>query len=103
MIDYTTLNSIQVRISIDDLNSSLVQSIVYVKDEFDCVAELNFSSVFIESDMNNIFSLITSIQSGTINFSNSLFEILYGGNQNDICQMLTSVGEILNTLAEQNL
>ena len=103
MLGYTTLNTFQVRIAIDDLNSSLVQLVVYVRDEFNSVTELNFSAVFIESDMNNIVSLMTTIQSGIINFSDPLIQILYGGNQNDVCQILTSLGQTLNVLAEQNL
>lgn len=110
MLGYTTLNSFQVRMPINDLNSSLIYLLVRVRDQFDCFTELNFSSISISSDMNNILSLITNIQSAVINSDyrsvinmNPIINILYSGNQNDVCQILTSFTQILNILAEQNL
>jgi len=56
---------------------------------------MNLSSVSVLPNMNSIISLITIVQSGILT-SNSLIDILYGGNQNDVCQ-------ILNIIAEENI
>ena len=95
---------------IDDLNSSLIQLTVHVRDQYDCATDLDLSSVTIVPDLNNIVSFMTIIESAVVNSdfnnimtSNSLMNILYGGNQNDICQILTSIGQVSNLLAQQNL
>jgi hypothetical protein len=106
MIGYTTLDSFEIRMPVNDLNVSLIQLMVYVRDQYDCTTEFDLPSISIVPDINNIISLITTVESsdysGEIS-SNPLIETLYSGNQNDICQVLTSAGQILNTLAEQNL
>jgi hypothetical protein len=106
MIGYTTLDSFEIRMPVNDLNVSLIQLMVYVRDQYDCTTEFDLPSISIVPDINNIISLITIVESsdysGEIS-SNPLIETLYSGNQNDICQVLTSAGQILNTLAEQNL
>ncbi len=56
---------------------------------------MNLRSISVLPNMNNIISLITTVQSGILT-SNSLIDILYDGNQNDACQ-------ILNILAEENI
>lgn len=111
MIGYTTLTSFQIRIPIDDLNSSLIQPFVRVRDQYDCTTEINLSLIFLQMDLSETLSLLTTIKSTVVNSdyrivmntSNSLIEILYGGYQNDICQVLTSFSQILNILAEENL
>jgi hypothetical protein len=106
MVGYTTLNSFQIRMPVNDLNVSLIQLMVYVRDKYDCTTEFDLPSISIVPDMNNIISLITTVESSDYSSgisSNPLIEILYSGNQNDICQILTSVGQILNILAQQNL
>jgi hypothetical protein len=106
MVGYTTLNSYQIRMSVNDLNVSWIQLTVYVRDKYDCTTEFDLSSISIVPDINNIISLITIVESSDYNTvirSNPLIEILYSGNQNDICQVLTSVGQVLNILAQQNL
>jgi hypothetical protein len=85
---------------------SWIQLTVYVRDKYDCTTEFDLSSISIVPDINNIISLITIVESSDYNTvirSNPLIEILYSGNQNDICQVLTSAGQILNILAQQNL
>lgn len=110
MLGYTTSNSFQVRMPIDDLNSSSIYLIVRIRDQYDCMTELNLSSISITSDMNNMISLMTIIQSAVVNSdfrniinTNPILNILYSGNQNDVCQILTSFTQILNLLSEQNL
>ncbi|CAF3473219.1 unnamed protein product [Rotaria sp. Silwood1] len=53
--------------------------------------------------MNNIISLIANLDYNNEIRSNPFVHILYSGNQNDLCQMLISVRQILNIFAQQNL
>jgi hypothetical protein len=110
MIGYTTLDSFEIRMPVNDLNVSLIQLMVYVRDVFDSITVLNLPSISIVPDIDSIASLMTAIKStlATTNYSNMmtsnpLVPILYGGNQNDVCQVLTSVSQVLNILAQQNL
>lgn len=98
MIGYNTLSTIQLRMPIGgDPNSNLLQIIVRIRDKFDCRIELNLSSsISVQSDMTN------SDYYNKMN-SNPFVEILYGKNQNDICQVLTSMSQVLNIFAQQNL
>jgi hypothetical protein len=110
MLAYNTSNSFQVRMPTGNLNSTLLKVLVQVKDQYDCITEMTLSPIFVIPDMNNIISLITTTESSMINSddniiisANPLIVSLYGGNQNDICQVLTSAGQVLNILAQQNL
>jgi len=110
MLAYTTSNIFQVRIPISDLNSSSIHLLVRIKDILDCTTELEFSSIIITPDINNILSLMTKIESAVVNSdysgvinSYSFIGVLYGGNANDVCQILTSFTQILINLAQQNL
>jgi len=110
MLGYTTSNIFQVRIPIGNLNSSSIHLLVSVKDTFDCTTELEFSLVIITPDINDILSLMTKIESAVINSDYSgminsypLIGVLYGGNENDVCQVLNSFTQILINLAQQNL
>jgi hypothetical protein len=107
LIGYTTSTILQVRMPIGDLNSTLLQLIVHVRDLNDCVTEWNMDPISVISDMNSITNLITMIQSSlensTLITSNPIINILYSGNQNDICQSLVSVSQILNMMANQYL
>jgi hypothetical protein len=110
MLAYNTSNTFQVRMPIGNLNSTLLQILVHVKDNCDCVTERILAPISVLSDMNNIISLIKTVESAQITgdysnimISNPLVPILYDGNQNDVCQVLTSVSQVLNILAQQNL
>jgi hypothetical protein len=106
MLAYTTLTSFQVRMPIGDVNSTLLQIVVRVRDIYDCTTEFNLSSISVVSDTNYIMSLMTAVTTSDDNnqlTSNPLVNTLYGGNQNDVCQVLTSVSQVLNNFAQQNL
>jgi hypothetical protein len=110
MLGYNTSTIFQVRMPIGNLNSTLLQILVQVRDKYDCVTEVNLPWISVLPDMNNIISLIKAVEStlpdadySNMMTANSLISILYDGNQNDVCQILTSVSQMLNILAQQNL
>ena len=103
----TTDTIFQVRMPIGDLNSSLLNIIAYIRDEYDCVTKINISSISIienEVDVNEFLSLIQSTTNNSQMSLNPLIRTLYGsGNENDICQWLISIAKILNNRSKQNL
>ena len=110
MVGYTTSTNLQVRMPIGDLNSTLLQLIVHVRDLNDCMTEWNMHPISVISDINSIDNLITTIQSTFKNTENSsiitanpFIQILYDGNQNDVCQWLISFSRILNMMTNQYL
>jgi hypothetical protein len=110
MLAYTTTTSFQVRMPNGDLNSTLLYLLVRVRDNFDCTTQLNLSSISVIPDMKNIVSIMTTIGSPSatllkdndMNF-NPLINTLYSGNQNDVCQVLTAVVQVVNMMAQQNI
>ena len=94
-----------------DSNSTLLHLVVRVRDTFDCVAETNMSSISVLPDTDNINEFMTAVQltyNNTLNNStitlNPFIQILYGnGNENDICQLLISLSQVLNHKGKQSL
>jgi hypothetical protein len=107
MIGYTTSTSFQVQMPIDDLNSTLLQLVVHVRDLTDCMTEWDMHPITVIPDTNSITTLIITIQSTLENnsliTSNPFIHTLYGGDQNDVCQSLISFSRILNMMANQYL
>ena len=111
MLGFTTRNTFQVRMPMGDSNSTLLHLMVRVRNVFDCVTEMNMSSISVLSDTDSITDFITAVQltyNNTRNnsriTSNPFIQILYGsGYENDICQWLISLSQILNHKAKQDL
>jgi hypothetical protein len=110
MLGYTTSTSLQVRMPMGDLNSTLLQLLVHVRDLNDYMTEWNMHPISVIPDMESVNTLITVIQGIVNNTENSssitlnpFINILYGGNQNDICQWLISLSRILNMMASEYL
>jgi hypothetical protein len=106
MIGFTTETIFQARMSIGDLNSTMLHITVRVRDMLGTVTELDIQSISVVPNMIDISALISVAQS-TVNISSktskSLLRILYGGNDNDVCQCLISVSQILNNMAKNSL
>ena len=111
MLGFTTQNTFQVRMPMGDSNSTLLHLVVRVRDTFGCVTEMNMSSISVLPDTHNITEFMTAVQltyNNTLNdsriTSNPFIQILYGsGNENNVCQLLISISQVLDHKDKQSL
>ncbi|UJR10866.1 hypothetical protein I4U23_015053 [Adineta vaga] len=107
MLGYGSSSSFRVRMPMGHHHHSFsLQVTVRLHDSFDCITEFDLSPITVIPDLDNMNSLIQAITlSDSLNeiTSNPIVHILYGGNQNDVCQILTSVSQLLNIFANENL
>ena len=73
-------------------NSSLLHLVVFVRDRFDCVTEVNVSSVTIDPEPNTIETFINRFNDTT---NETFTRLLTTLNQNLISQVIVSVSQVL--------
>ena len=84
MLAFSLVSTIDLLIPAPSVNGSSMNIVAYIRDTYDCVTELNMSSVLVQSDFTGINSLPSSTNS-------SLMQMLASGNQNRISQVITSL------------
>ena len=92
------------RLPSGDDQTSLLHLIVYIRDQLDCIKEFNLSSVTVQPDSIGIANLMSDIQSspGSIT-TNPIVQLLAGGNQNIVGQMITSLSQQFNKMNYENI
>ncbi|UJR08983.1 hypothetical protein I4U23_013233 [Adineta vaga] len=94
MIAFSMLSTNEVLLSGTNENGSLLHIVANIRDIYDCVTEYNISSVFIESNFEEIESFMNST-------NNSFISMLASGNQNRISQIITSLSHEFNKINDQ--
>jgi hypothetical protein len=104
MIAFTSVSNLQVRLPAGNNNSSLVNLIVHIRDTLNCFAEYNISSPIVVPDTAGINDLIANLKASTnvIN-SNPIVQLLVGGNQNTVGQVITSISQVFNQMNTESL
>jgi hypothetical protein len=104
MIAFTSVSNFQVQLPAGNDNSSLVNLIVHIRDTLDCFAEYNISSPSVLPDTEGINNLIDNLKASThvIN-SNPIVQLLAGGNQNIIAQLIISISQVFNQMNIESL
>jgi len=104
MIAFTSVSNFQVRLPAGNDNSSLVNLIVHIRDTLDCFAEYNISSPSVVPDTAGINDLIANLKaSASVTNSNPIVQLLAGGNQNTIGQVITSISQVFNQMNTESL
>lgn len=102
IVAYSAVPIFQVRLPAGDDQTSIVHLLVQIRDQLDCITELNISSVIVIADTMEMTNLIKDIQSSSGgNTSNPLVQLLASGNQNIVGQVLTSVSQQFNRMNEE--
>ncbi len=73
----------------------MVNLIDYIRDTFECVTEYSMSSVRVIPDTAGINNLQVSISAAN---NNPIVQLLAGGNQNTVGQMITSPFQVFNKI-----
>ncbi len=104
IIAFTSISNIDIRLPAGNDNSSLVNLIVYIRDTLDCTTKYNMTSVNVVPDTVGINDLIDDLQvSTTAANNNPIAQILAGGNQNIVGQVIISLSQIFNKMNTESL
>src|SRR5215813_13256840 len=104
MIAFSSTSNFQIRLPAGNDNTSLVNLVIHIRDIYDCVAEYNLSSPIVVPDTAGINNLIENLQISTSATNNNpIVQLLAGGNQNDVGQVITSLSQVFNQMNTENL
>ncbi|UJR25703.1 hypothetical protein I4U23_007054 [Adineta vaga] len=99
IVAYSTLSIFSVQLPVGDNQTSLLHLSVNIRDQLDCITELNISAVTVISDTVAMTNLISDIQSSSSgNTTNPIIQLLASENQNIVGQVLTSVSQQFNQM-----
>ena len=100
MVAFSSLPSFDVRLPCgDDDNASSLHLMVVIRDTSDCVNELNMTSVSVRPDSSTIAELVAVLDNSTpLLTTNPVVQLLSGGNQNTVSQILSSLSQQFNTI-----
>lgn len=103
-IGFSPTSNFDVQLPAGDDNSSIVNLIVHIRDIFECVTEYNMSSVSVIPDTAEINNLINNLQVSTSAANNNpIVQLLAGGNQNTVGQVIISVSQVFNKMNTQSI
>ena len=105
MLASTPISHIQLRLPAGDVNTSFVNIIVQIRDILNCVTQFSIYSVIVVPDLAVVGTLVNVLQQSStqaIN-KNPVIQLLSGGNQNTIAQVLTSFSQVFNVMNKQSV
>jgi hypothetical protein len=104
MIAFSSLPTMSLRLPAGQTNASTLQLIVVIRDQMDCVMEVDLPPMVVQADSAETGQLLQSLQtaSSTLN-NNPLVQILSSGNQNAVGQVLSSLSQQFNDINTQAL
>lgn len=104
MIAFSSVSNFQVQLPAGDDQTSLLNLIIDIRDQLDCITEYNISSVTVIPDSEGINDLMNNIQSSSNSINNNpIVRLLASGNQNTVGQILTSLSQQFNKMNNQSL
>ena len=101
MIAFSTVPTMSLRLPAGQSNISTLQLIVVIRDQMDCVMEVDLPTVVVRVDSAEVDQLL-QLPTNTLN-SNPLVQILFSGNQNAVGQVLSSLSQQFNEINAQAL
>ena len=103
LVAFSSLPTIQLRLPAGQTNTSVLQLSVTVRDQLDCVRQVNLPSLVVRTDSDEIDHFLLSLQSSSTLNNNPLVQILSSGNQNAVGQVLCSLSQHFNDISNQAL
>ena len=88
MIAYWSFSQYQLRLPPSQNQTSLLNLIIFIRDQFDCVTQYNLTSVYVQSNKTEL---------------NSTIQLLTNGNQMTMNQILISFSQQLNQINDENI
>ena len=105
MVAFSSVPTISLRLPAGRTNTSSLQLVVVIRDQLDCVVEVNLSSVVVTVDSVAIDQLLQAVLSSSASAlnNNPLVQILSSGNQNAVAQVLLALSQQFNGISTQAL
>jgi hypothetical protein len=104
MIAFSPISTFQVRLTAGNDPTFLIHITIQIRDELDCIAEFNISSISVIPDSAGITDLIDSIQSLSNGLTNNpIVQLLASGNQNIVGQVITSTSQQFNQMNTKSI
>ena len=105
MVAFSSVPTMSIRLPAGRTNTSMLQLVVVIRDQLDCVVEVNLSSVVVTVDSVAIDQLLQAVRSSSASAlnNNPLVQILSSGNQNAVAQVLLALSQQFNGISTQAL
>lgn len=99
MIAFSAIPIFQVRFPASNDPTGILHLTIVIRDQLDCIIELNMSSVIVVADSVGITDLINDLQSSSNDITNNpIVQLLAGGNQNTVGQVITALSQQFNRM-----
>jgi hypothetical protein len=99
MLAFTPISTFQLRLPAANGNGSSLNMIASIRDMLDSVTEFQMQSVVVVPDSTAMGTLINVLQQSSNGATtNPIIQLLAGGNQNTVGQIIASVSQILNEM-----
>ncbi len=100
MLTSTAAQTFQLRLIAGDSNTSLVHILVEIQDTLNCITSYKLPSVVVTPDKYAIENLINILQQTITkdNYTDEIFDLPDGSNQNMIRQVLNLLSQEMNAL-----
>ena len=104
IIAFSVDSTFTVRLPAGENEDSRVHLVIHIRDDNDCVREVNLSSVTVSVDWEEMNSFIDDFGlSPSVMNRNPFIELLFSGNQNIIGQILISISHQFNQINDENI
>jgi hypothetical protein len=101
ILAFSAVSTFQVRFP---AGTPLLHLIISIRDTLNCIAEYNMSSISVVPDSAGIAELINNLQNPSNGITNNpIVQLLAGGNQNTVGQVITSLSQQFNQMNSQNV
>ena len=104
MIAFSMLSTFTLRLPAGDKQNAILYMMIYIRDVFDCVREVNMSSLVVSLDTQTIHNFINVFQSPLDQINkNPIVQLLSSGNENIVGQVLRSVSQEFNRMNSESV
>ena len=99
MVAFSAVSTFQVRLPVGNNPDSLMNLVVYIRDQLDCVIKYDMLPVKVLSDQTGVYDFI-----GNYHRSDNYFmQLIQNGNQNTIRQVITILSQEFSKMNHENV
>ena len=101
----TVASRTQLRLPAGDKKTAVSNIVISIQDLLGCITEYTIYAIYVRPDNEAINALVDVLQQTNIEQinSNPMIQLLAGGNQNIVGQILTSIAQVFNQINTQNM
>lgn len=104
IIGFSIISEFQVRLPSGDEYTSVLNMIIVIRDNFDCITEWTMSPIIVSTDKKPLMTFIKDLHDSQEDSNmNELIRLVASGNQNTMAQIVTSISQEFNKMNMKNL